>query len=39
MGIINLLLKNKKSAMKTEKIKIKPPKRTEISRNAQKKVE
>ncbi len=39
IGIIYVLLKNKKSEMKSEKIKITLPKTTEIIRKTQKKVE
>lgn len=39
MGIMYLLLKNKKSAIKPEKTKTTPPKTTEIIKNTQKKVE
>lgn len=39
IGIIYLVLKNKKSEIKPQKIKTKPPKTTEIIKNTQKKVE
>lgn len=39
MGIIHLVLKNKKVLINSEKIKTTAPKKTDISRNIQKKVE